>query len=114
MKFFVLYFKENAQENVRRLTENGSYNLPHLKECCPTKKSNHCHCPSCGIEYCCVECRQSAYDTYHQALCLGENRTNENHMYNLLMDAWRSTHLPPETTTINLIVKMIATVKQVD
>ena len=59
-----------------------------------------------------MECRQEAFDTYHETLCFGPDRTNENHPYNLLIDAWRSTHLPPETTTINLIIKMIAIVKQ--
>ena len=80
---------ETAEENVRRLTENKTQSLLHMKECCTTNKTAHRNCTSCGIEYCSDECRQTAYHTCHQALCLGSDRNNSNHPYNILMDAWR-------------------------
>lgn len=104
---------ETAQENVRRLAENSSINLPHVKQCCSTNKSAISVCDNCKIEYCSETCKYQAYHTYHQTLCLGENRKNPNHPFNLLMDVWKQIHLPPETTTIFLIIKLIATMKQV-
>ena len=104
---------ENALDNLKRLTENNSISVPYLKECCATNKQTHCKCLECGVDYCSLDCRQQAFSTYHHALCLGANRSNPNHPYNLLMDFWKQIHLPPETTTINLIVKLIAIMKQV-
>lgn len=104
---------ESAQENIRRLAEDSSINLPYLKQCCTTNRSSHCACVNCGIEYCCEDCRYQAYHLYHQTLCLGENRQNPNHPINLLIDVWRQMHFPPETTTIYLIIKLLAMMKQV-
>ncbi|CAF0828134.1 unnamed protein product [Brachionus calyciflorus] len=103
---------ESAQENIRRLCENPSINLPHLKQCCETKKSTHCVCSQCSIEYCSEDCRLQAFNLYHQTLCLGENRRNPSHPFNILMDVWKQIHLPPETTNIYLIFKLIAMMKQ--
>lgn len=107
---------ENAQENVRRLAENNqSINLPHLKECCETyaRKSAHCRCDACGVEYCCQECQIQAYAAYHQSLCTRNDPNNNNQSIAILMDYWRQTHFPPETTTIYLILKIMALIKQV-
>ena len=78
---------ETAEENVRRLAEDSSIKLPHLKENCATKKENHFKC-KCGIEYCSKSCYELAVNTYHQALCLGENN-DPNHPLNVLMDVWK-------------------------
>lgn len=102
---------ETAEENVRRLTEDSSINLPHIKENCATKKDFHCECNQCGAEYCSNQCRNLALDTYHESLCVGSPHA-PNHPYNVLMDVWRQIHLPPETTTIDIILKLIATIKQ--
>jgi SET and MYND domain-containing protein 5 len=105
---------ETAQENVRRLCEDPTVELPYLKECCLTRKENHCQCSECGIEYCSVDCQQKAFEKYHNVMCFGTERNNPDHPYNVLLNVWRQIHLPTETTTINLVVKLIATVKQVN
>ena len=103
---------ETAQENVCRLAEDSSIKLPYLKECCQTNKSQHCACANCGVEYCSRECLELALNTYHQVMCLGSERFNPNMPMNLLIDVWKQIHLPPETTSIELILKMLATMKQ--
>ncbi len=85
---------ESAEENVRRLTEDFTIKLPYLKENCTTNKQLHCVCEQCGLEYCSIECKQSALNEYHQVLCLGQSRLDSNHPYNVLMDTWRQLHLP--------------------
>lgn len=104
---------ENTLENVQRLAETRHIDLPYLAQCDLTNKSAHRKCPQCGVDYCSEQCFSEAFNTYHQAICLHEHRTNPSHPYNLLMDIWKQMHLPPETTTVNLIIKLIATVKQV-
>lgn len=103
---------ETAEENVRRLAEDPSITLPHLKANCVINKELHCACNQCGVEYCSNMCRNLALDKYHESLCIGEQRTNANHPLNLLMDVWRQVHLPPETTTIEIILRLLATIKQ--
>lgn len=105
---------ENAEENVRRLAETQSISLPYLNQCCPTEKRSHTKCPQCEIEYCSEACLRQAFESYHQTLCLGANRKNPDSPLNFLMEVWRRIHLPPETTTINLIIKLIAMMKQVN
>lgn len=104
---------ENAQENVRRLAENQSIVLPHLKECCETfaQKSNQCRCPQCGIEYCSKDCLLQASDSYHQSVCPTNPAAAQS--MSILMDYWKQIHLPPETTNIYLVLKLIALAKQV-
>lgn len=104
---------ENAQENVRRLAENPSIVLPHLKECCETfaQRSAQCRCNRCGVEYCCQGCQNEAFVSYHQDLCAANDLVNQT--IPVLMDYWRQIHLPPETTTIYLILKLMAITKQV-
>ncbi len=101
---------EDALENVRRLTENSSISLPFVSQCCKTNKQSHCKCENCGVEYCSDKCRYQAYLSYHQSLCLAV----KNNSYNLLMDFWRQIHPPIETTSIELILKLLAIIKQVN
>jgi len=65
------------------------------------------------VMYCCSECRDAAWQRYHKCLCLGGERSNPDHPFNLLLDTWRNMHYPPETASIMLMLKMIAMVKQV-
>ncbi len=104
---------ETSIENIRRLADNQSLSLPYMAQCCPTSKQNHCKCDQCGIEYCSEKCRFQAIGLFHQTLCQGSKRDDPNSRFNLLMDFWRQIHLPPETTSIELIVKLIAIIKQV-
>jgi len=104
---------ETAEENVRRLAEDSSINLPYIKENCATNKENHCACNQCGIEYCSNACRNLALDRFHASLCVGL-QNNPSHPMNILMDVWKQVHLPPETTTIEIILKLIATIKQAE
>ena len=47
-------------------------------------------------------------------MCLGANHENEQHPINVLNEAWKKIHYPPETTTILLIVKLLAMYKQTE
>jgi hypothetical protein len=105
---------ETAEENVRRLAEDPTITLPYLKENCATNKELQCACNQCGVEYCGNMCRNLALDKFHESLCIGEQKSDPNHPLNLLMDVWKQIHLPPETTTIEIILKLIATIKQVN
>lgn len=51
---------ETAEENVRRLTGNPNFVVPH-KECCDVNKSLITACPLCGVKYCSVECQNEAF-----------------------------------------------------
>ena len=107
--------KKSRIKKVRRLTESPGLSLPFAKECCPTNKNEHCVCSSCGVKYCSVTCRERALNAYHRTLCVGNSSAADSldNPFNVLMDAWRQLHLPPETTTIELVVKLLALVKQV-
>lgn len=79
---------ETAEENVRRLAEDSSINLPYIKENCATKKELHCACNQCGVEYCSNICRNLALDRFHESLCVGP-QNDPNHPINVLMDVWK-------------------------
>uniref|UniRef100_A0A8C8H3G1 Protein-lysine N-trimethyltransferase SMYD5 n=1 Tax=Oncorhynchus tshawytscha TaxID=74940 RepID=A0A8C8H3G1_ONCTS len=81
---------ETAQDNARRLSGNPGLSLPHT-ELCKVRPELHQACPQCQVMYCSNECRQAAADQYHRAL---------------------SMHYPPETSSIMLMARMVATVKQ--
>ncbi|XP_059173107.1 histone-lysine N-trimethyltransferase SMYD5-like [Physella acuta] len=102
---------ESAEDMVKRLTTNPSLTLPH-PECCQVDPSKYAACPQCKKMYCSVACRDQAASQYHQVLCKGASEDDPNHPLNRLVEDWRSFHYPPETTSIMLIVKMIAMVKQ--
>uniref|UniRef100_A0A8C8M1M2 Protein-lysine N-trimethyltransferase SMYD5 n=1 Tax=Oncorhynchus tshawytscha TaxID=74940 RepID=A0A8C8M1M2_ONCTS len=80
---------ETAQDNARRLSGNPGLSLPHT-ELCKVRPELHQACPQCQVMYCSNECRQAAADQYHRALCLG----------------------CLETSSIMLMARMVATVKQ--
>jgi len=54
---------ETAEENVRRLTGNPNFVVPH-KECCEVNKSLITECHQCGVKYCSVECQNEAFQRW--------------------------------------------------
>ncbi|KAK2834256.1 hypothetical protein Q7C36_014957 [Tachysurus vachellii] len=102
---------ETAEENARRLSTLPALSLPH-PELCKVRPELHQACTHCQMMYCSSECRQSAWDQYHRVLCLGPSHQDNDHPINKLQDAWRSAHYPPETSSIMLMAKMVAVVKQ--
>ncbi|KAJ1212993.1 hypothetical protein NDU88_000632 [Pleurodeles waltl] len=102
---------ETAEENAQRLSGNAFLVLPHPEQC-HIRRDLHQVCPNCQVVYCSAACRTSAYDQYHQALCLGASREDPKHPLNKLQEAWRNIHYPPETSSIMLMARMVATVKQ--
>uniref|UniRef100_A0A674NTU0 Protein-lysine N-trimethyltransferase SMYD5 n=1 Tax=Takifugu rubripes TaxID=31033 RepID=A0A674NTU0_TAKRU len=102
---------ETAEENARRLSGVPGLSLPHPELCCVRPELHQC-CPQCQVMYCSSECRQAAADQYHRVLCLGASQEDPDHPVNKLKDAWRSMHYPPETSSIMLMARMVAAVKQ--
>ncbi|NWT01813.1 SMYD5 protein, partial [Mionectes macconnelli] len=102
---------ETAEENAQRLLGKSSLVLPHPEQC-STRKDLHQQCPRCQVTYCSAECRQAALEQYHQVLCLGPSRDDPTHPLNKLQEAWRNMHYPPETSSIMLMARMVATIKQ--
>nr|XP_060635623.1 histone-lysine N-trimethyltransferase SMYD5-like [Anolis sagrei ordinatus] len=101
---------ETAEENAQRLL--GRFQILPRPEQCSIRKDLHQHCPSCQVTYCSAECRKAAWEQYHQVLCLGPSRQDPNHPLNKLQEAWRNIHYPPETSSIMLMARMVATIKQ--
>ncbi|KAK2192875.1 hypothetical protein NP493_21g07016 [Ridgeia piscesae] len=102
---------ETAQGMCRRLTNNPSLELPH-PECCPVDDSAYVSCPHCQKVYCSATCRDRAWSQYHMTLCRRASVSDDDHPLAKLEEAWRNIHYPPETCSIMLIARMIATVKQ--
>ncbi|XP_069350358.1 histone-lysine N-trimethyltransferase SMYD5 isoform X2 [Eulemur rufifrons] len=102
---------EKAEENAQRLTGKPGQVLPH-PELCTVRKDLHQNCPHCQVMYCSAECRLAAAEQYHQVLCPGPSQDDPLHPLNKLQEAWRSVHYPPETASIMLMARMVATVKQ--
>uniref|UniRef100_A0A8C2Z6B0 Protein-lysine N-trimethyltransferase SMYD5 n=1 Tax=Cyclopterus lumpus TaxID=8103 RepID=A0A8C2Z6B0_CYCLU len=102
---------ETAEENARRLSGIPGLSLPH-PQLCRVRPELHQGCPQCQVMYCSSECRQAAADQYHRVLCLGSSHDDPDHPVNKLKDAWRSMHYPPETSSIMLMARMVAAVKQ--
>ncbi|CAG08321.1 unnamed protein product [Tetraodon nigroviridis] len=108
---YCLHALETAEENARRLSGVPGLSLPY-PELCRVRPELHQACPQCQVMYCSSECRQAAADQYHRVLCLGPSQEDPDHPVNKLMDAWRSMHYPPETSSIMLMARMVAVVKQ--
>ncbi|XP_058451730.1 histone-lysine N-trimethyltransferase SMYD5 [Malaya genurostris] len=104
---------ETAATNVKRLTNDFTINLPYPEYCSvQSQYSKHTKCPDCMEIFCSVECLQNALHLYHRVLCLGINRTDESHPINVLVEFWKNIHFPPETSSIMLLLKIIAMYKQ--
>ncbi|KAJ3588083.1 hypothetical protein NHX12_011677 [Muraenolepis orangiensis] len=102
---------KGAEDNARRLSGQQDLSLPY-PELCGVQVHRHQACPHCQVMYCSSECRQAAVDQYHRVLCLGSSHEDPDHPINKLKDAWRSMHYPPETSSITLMARMVAVVKQ--
>lgn len=104
---------ETAEQNVRRLTNDSTINLP-FPECCLIYEQldKHAKCPACLETYCSNECLENAFKLYHQTLCLGSDKNNTKHPINILVDYWKQMHYPPETASIMLVIKIIGMFKQ--
>ncbi|PSN44796.1 SET and MYND domain-containing protein 5 [Blattella germanica] len=110
---FCLRPLESAEENVRRLTRKKDLILPY-PHCCPTNKETHTDCPSCGVQYCNTSCKDQAWNQYHRTLCLRSHLHNANHPLEQLNEAWKHMHYPPESASIMLLARMVATVQQAE
>ncbi|XP_070539740.1 protein-lysine N-trimethyltransferase SMYD5-like isoform X2 [Ptychodera flava] len=102
---------ETSQAMASRLSANPLLVLPH-PECCEVNKEQQVVCPACQTLYCSKECRDEAFQQYHQILCMGQSPADPEHPLARLQEMWRNIHFPPETASIMLIAKMIATCKQ--
>ena len=102
---------ETTEDNVRRLTGDPNVLLPY-PEACPIKTTFHTACEQCGVEYCSEQCKGDAKDSYHATLCLASSRQDPGHPLNVLTDAWKNMHYPPETASITLLVRLLATIVQ--
>ncbi|KAI2807699.1 SET and MYND domain-containing protein 5 [Blomia tropicalis] len=104
---------QTAEEVVQHLTGNVEQKLPYLQQCCTIDRSKHVTC-DCGERYCSLECRQYAWDTYHQVLCTAANHQSGNNLkqsIKKLCEFWKNCHFPPETISIMLLVKLFAKIK---
>ena len=110
---FCLRPLETAQENVQRLCQDGTIQLPYHESCCATDKSKHVLCV-CGARYCSAQCRQHASIIYHTSLCPADsfNPPELAQAIAKLCDLWKSIHYPPESASIMLIVRLLAAIKQ--
>ncbi|XP_044740505.1 SET and MYND domain-containing protein 5 [Chrysoperla carnea] len=71
-------------------------------------------CSMCGVKYCSTECQVESYNQYHRTMCLGTTEIVEEHPLNILVEAWKKFHYPPETCSILLLVRIVATIQQSD
>ena len=104
---------ETAQENVSRLTGDPNVILPH-NECCQTRVTFHVNCPYCGVSYCSKQCQEEAWASFHKTLCLRTNPPDPAHPLLQLDELWKTIHYPPETASILLIAKLLATLVQAE
>ena len=98
---------ETANENVVRLANDPNIVLPN-HECCSTRQSFHCKCPHCDCWFCSKSCQEEAWNSYHKVLC----HNDPNHPLAILDEIWRPMHYPPETSSIGLVIRILATIVQ--
>uniref|UniRef100_H2ZB99 SET domain-containing protein n=1 Tax=Ciona savignyi TaxID=51511 RepID=H2ZB99_CIOSA len=103
---------ETAEEMCRRLAQNPSINLPH-PECCKAKPETNVHCLNCEEVYCSMACREKAYNEYHKTLCPSSDQCDKSAL-EVLDETWRGFHFPPETASIQMIMRILARIKQED
>uniref|UniRef100_A0A8C5N349 Uncharacterized protein n=1 Tax=Leptobrachium leishanense TaxID=445787 RepID=A0A8C5N349_9ANUR len=91
---------ETAEENAQRLSGNVHVVLPY-PELCTIQNGLHQQCPRCQVSYCSAECLKAALPGITHLILLNKRE-----------EAWRNIHYPPETASIMLIARMVATIKQ--
>ena len=88
--------------------------LPH-GELCATRTDFHVECPNCGVRYCSESCREDAYNAWHKTLCLrSRGEPDPTHPLVNLVTIWQSFHYPPESTSVTLPVRILASIAQSD
>lgn len=106
---FCLRPLETAEENARRLAANQGLSLP-FPQCCPTRKHEQRSCSSCQTKYCSETCQAQAWVEYHQVLCALSSEPRR--LLERLLEMWKKLHYPPETTSITLVLQIMACVVQ--
>lgn len=81
---------ETAEENIRRLSNDQTINLP-FPDCCPTKqwKQQFSSCQHCGVQYCSEDCKIEALNKYHTIACMGVYKDDTTHPINILNEKWK-------------------------
>ncbi|KAH8416253.1 hypothetical protein KR009_010746, partial [Drosophila setifemur] len=104
---------ETVQENVRRLASDPHVEVP-LPQYDPTTAwaAQFTQCERCEVSYCSEDCLMEAQKRYHRVCCLGQFRLDDTHPINRLIETWKKMHYPPETGTIQLIVRLMALYQQ--
>ncbi|XP_037947931.1 SET and MYND domain-containing protein 5 [Teleopsis dalmanni] len=104
---------ETITENVHRLANNPLVHVP-MQEQDPTLHwiNQFTECKFCKTRYCCEDCRIDAYNKYHRFMCLGKFVDDDSHPINILNDTWKKMHYPPETSSIMLLVRLMAMYSQ--
>lgn len=98
---------ETAEECARRLASDATINLPFPEHCSIFKnRDKQVKCNACGAIYCSENCRIEALQKYHETLCKLKTPLEG------LVEIWRNMHYPPETCSIMLIARIIATCRQ--
>ncbi|CAG9808176.1 unnamed protein product [Chironomus riparius] len=97
---------ESAQENVRRLAMDVSIVLP--------KQVNELadqidQCNNCQAKYCSPKCASSAAASYHNFEC---NQYKFGGRFYEIHELWKKSHYPPETATIDLVIRIFGMIKQ--
>ena len=103
---------ETAQENARRLSDDPGLILSHHDSCCDTKKAFHVKCPDCSAEFCSKACLEEAWNKWHKTLCSPNAEHDPNHPFTRLIEIWKNIHYPPETVSISLFARILASVAQ--
>ncbi|TRY71909.1 hypothetical protein TCAL_00173 [Tigriopus californicus] len=109
----IKYCSKDAQENIQRLTRNSNWVVPH-PQCNPNRLEEHVQCPDCLIKYCSSGCQERAWHLFHKSLCRGmaAREANESEPWSKLLNDWRAMHYPPETTSITLLTRILASILQ--
>ncbi|RMB88726.1 hypothetical protein DUI87_34902 [Hirundo rustica rustica] len=101
---------ETAEENAQRLLGKSSLVLPHPEQC-SIRKDLHQQCPRCQCDD--DQCRPD--HSYGSCLCLPPAFhccVSSDLPISSLFESYRNMHYPPETSSIMLMARMVATVKQ--
>nr|XP_002127168.1 SET and MYND domain-containing protein 5 isoform X1 [Ciona intestinalis] len=99
---------ETTEEMCKRLAQNPGLKLPY-HECCESNPVTYVHCQN--EIYCSMECREKAYNEFHKILCPSSDLIDRNAL-EILDETWRGCHYPPETASIQMIIRILARIKQ--
>uniref|UniRef100_A0A1E1WRE0 Protein-lysine N-trimethyltransferase SMYD5 n=1 Tax=Pectinophora gossypiella TaxID=13191 RepID=A0A1E1WRE0_PECGO len=100
---------ETPEQNVRRLSNKPDIVLPY-SDSFEINLDTITNCGQCGVLYCSEACRQLAFVKYHNILCY--HTSDAQHPITILLEAWKQMHYPPETTSIMLLVRILAYIHQ--